>query len=147
MSSVICAIRGGPNSLPTIQRAINLAKETQKPLHFLYVVNLDFLAHTSSSRTRLITHELEQMGDFILLNAQETARSQDIEADGHIRHGNIMDEIIGASRELDAAYVVLGQPRGQEEGDIFTLERLKAFIQHVEEQSGAEVVLAERLEE
>jgi nucleotide-binding universal stress UspA family protein len=147
MSSIVCAIRGGPNSLPTIQRAINLAKETQMPLHFLYVVNLDFMAHTSSSRTRVITHELEQMGDFILLNAQETARSEDVEAEGHIRHGNITDEIINASHELDAAYVVLGQPRGQEEADIFTLERMKAFIQHIEEESGAEVVLTERVEE
>ncbi len=147
MSSIVCAIRGGPNSLPTIQRAINLAKETQMPLHFLYVVNLDFMAHTSSSRTRVITHELEQMGDFILLNAQETARSENVGAEVHIRHGNITDEIIDASHELGAAYVVLGQPRGQEEADIFTLERMKAFIQHIEEESGAEVVLTERVEE
>lgn len=147
MSTIVCAIRGGPTSLSTIQRALDLAKETHLPLHFLYVVNLDFMAHTSSSRTKLITHELDQMGDFILLNAEETAREQAVEAEGHIRHGNVTEEIIGASNELDARYVVLGQPQEREEGDIFTLERLRTFIQHIEEETGAEVVMAERLDE
>jgi hypothetical protein len=95
----------------------------------------------------LITHELDQMGDFILLNAEETAREQDVEAEGHIRHGNVTEEIIGASNELEASYVVLGQPHGREEGDIFTLERFRTFIQHIEEQTGAEVIMAERADE
>jgi nucleotide-binding universal stress UspA family protein len=147
MSTIICAIRGGPTSLSTIQRALDLAKETDLQLHFLYVVNLDFMAHTSSSRTKLITHELDQMGDFILLNAEETAREQGIESKGHIRHGNVTQEIIGASNELAASYVVLGQPHGREEGDIFTLERFRAFIRHIEEETGAEVIMAERVDE
>ncbi|RMF49572.1 MAG: universal stress protein, partial [Anaerolineae bacterium] len=47
MSAIVCAIRGGPASQPTIRRAIALALETSLPLHFLYVVNLDFLSSTS----------------------------------------------------------------------------------------------------
>ena len=42
MSGIVCAVRGGPASQPTLQRAITLAKETGLPLFFLYVVNLDF---------------------------------------------------------------------------------------------------------
>ena len=39
MSGIVCAIRGGPDSQPTIRRAISLAKETNLSLYFLYVIN------------------------------------------------------------------------------------------------------------
>ena len=50
MPGVICPIRGGPSSQPTIKRAIALAKEKNLDLHFLLVVNLDFLTYTGSFR-------------------------------------------------------------------------------------------------
>ncbi len=65
MPGIVCAIRGGPASKPTIARSIALAKETDLPLFFLYVVNLDFLAYTSSSRIHTITQEMEQMGELL----------------------------------------------------------------------------------
>jgi hypothetical protein len=67
MTGIICAIRGGPASQPTIARSIALAQETSLPLHFLYVVNLDFLTRTSLSRVHVIAQEMQQMGEFILL--------------------------------------------------------------------------------
>ncbi len=64
MSGIVCAVRGGPDSQPTISKAIAWAKETELPLYFLYVVNLDFLTHTSSSRVHTVTQQIEQMGEF-----------------------------------------------------------------------------------
>jgi len=78
MSGIVCAIRGGPASRPTIDRSIQLATETGLPLYFLYVVNLKFLAHTSSSRTHVISKELNEMGEFILLMAQTEAEKKGI---------------------------------------------------------------------
>ncbi len=49
MPGIICAIRGGPSSQPTIATSIQLAKDTKETIHFLYVVNLDFLTHSISS--------------------------------------------------------------------------------------------------
>lgn len=49
MPGIVCAIRGGPSSQPTIATSIKLASETGETIHFLYVVNLDFLTHSSSS--------------------------------------------------------------------------------------------------
>ena len=78
MSGIVCAVRGGPASQPTIQRAIALAKETGLPLFFLYVVNLDFLDSTTRSRTHTISKEMAQMGEFILLMAKSKAEAQGV---------------------------------------------------------------------
>ncbi len=143
MSGVVCAIRGGPRSQPTIARAIDLAQETNLTLHFLYIVNLDFLAYTESSRVRVIKEELHEMGDFIVLAAQEKAENEGVKAEGAVRDGTVAEGIIEFSLEIDADYVVLGSPRAEHEENVFTRERFESFVAMVEEQSGAKVVLSE----
>ncbi|MCB0240075.1 MAG: hypothetical protein KDH08_15830, partial [Anaerolineae bacterium] len=76
MSGIVCAVRGGPASQPTVSRSIALAAETGLPLYFLYVVNLEFLDHTASSRTHTISKEMAEMGEFILMAAQAKAEAQ-----------------------------------------------------------------------
>lgn len=142
MSGIVCAIRGGPHSQSTIDGAISLARETGLPLYFLYVVNLDFLTHTTSTRTHTINQEMEQMGEFILLAAQSRAAGQEVAAEGLVRHGSVIKEIVGLCKELNADYLVLGRPQmDEEEANVFTHARLNAFIELVKEQSGAEVIM------
>jgi nucleotide-binding universal stress UspA family protein len=144
MSGIVCAVRGGPDSKPTINKSIELAKLTDLTIHFLYVVDLDFLTHSSSSRVATITTEMDQMGEFILLVAQEKAESQNITADGSVRHGIVRDEIISFCREIQADYVILGQPHTRREENVFTRDLLQKFVERVEEESGTKVVLAPR---
>ncbi|MGB2965133.1 MAG: hypothetical protein WBB69_14225 [Anaerolineales bacterium] len=80
MPGIICAIRGGPASQPTIDKSIALAKESGQTIFFLYVINLDFLAHSGGGRIGHIAEEMEEMGEFILLAAQEQAQSECLEA-------------------------------------------------------------------
>lgn len=141
MSGIICAVRGGPASQPTIKKAIELAKETGLVLQFLYVVNLDFLSHTQISRTSTISEELTQMGEFILLTAQEKASSAGVNAEAITRHGNVRDVIIELAQEINADYVVLGLPVGDDAKNVFIIDRLKEFGNQIEENSGAKVVL------
>jgi nucleotide-binding universal stress UspA family protein len=141
MSGIVCAIRGGPDSQATIARAIGLARDTKLPLYFLYVVNLDFLSRTSSSRVHTISREMGQMGEFILLTAQAKAASEDIPAQGIIRHGDVGEEIVDLCHEIQADYLVLGRPQVQEEESIFTHDLLQEFIERTEEQTNAKVVL------
>lgn len=143
MSGIVCAVRGGPNSRPTIDQAVRLARETGLVLHFLYVVNLDFLTHTTSTRVRTISQEMRQMGEFILLAAQSRAEAEGVTAQTEIRQGDVGEEIVDLCRELDADYVVMGRPQIEQEESLFTQERLQAFIQDAEEQTGAKVVLPE----
>ena len=141
MSGIVCAVRGGPNSQPTIERAIGLAKETGLPLYFLYVINLDFLDATASSRTQTISKEMAQMGEFILLLAQTKAEAQGVTAQGAIRHGQVTEEIAAQCHVISADYLVIGQPRFEQEDNVFTAARHAAFIEHIEAQTGATVVL------
>jgi nucleotide-binding universal stress UspA family protein len=142
MSGIICAVRGGPDSQPTIEKGIELARETKKPLYFLYVVNLEFLSHTQSSRVSTISDELDQMGEFILLMAQDKAKKRDVDAKGIVKHGNVSEEIVGLAEEISAEYVVLGLPTGKEDTNVFAIDRIKEFGKQIEEQCGAMVMLA-----
>jgi nucleotide-binding universal stress UspA family protein len=143
MSGIVCAIRGGPHSQATIDRSIALAQETGQTLNFLYVVNLDFLVRTSSTRVHTISEQMHQMGEFILLTAQDAAARQGVEARGVIRHGNVAEEIISLCHEIDAAYLVLGWPKVEREDTVFSRELLRQFVERTEEQTGATVVLPE----
>jgi len=143
MAGIVCAVRGGPDSQLTIRRAISLAQETGLPLHFLYVVNLDFLTHTTSSRVRTISEEMRQMGEFILLAAQSKALVEGVTAERVIRQGNVGEEIVNLCRELAADYLVMGWPQIEQEESLFTHERLQAFIRETEERTGARVLLPE----
>jgi nucleotide-binding universal stress UspA family protein len=141
LPGIVCAVRGGPASQFTINKAINLARETALPLYFIYVINLDFLSHTASSRVHTITEEMREMGDFILLNAQEKAGAKGIDAQGVVRKGNVGEQIIIMCKEVDADYLILGQPRGLEDKDVFTHEIINQFRQRIESESGSQVVL------
>jgi len=141
MSGIVCAIRGGPHSEPTISRAISLAQETGLPLYFLYVVNLDFLSYTSSSRTHTISQEMRDMGEFILLSAQSRAQQAGIPAQGIVRQGNVSAEIAAVCRQVEADYLVLGRPHFHKGDTVFTEELLAQFILLIEEQVRVPVVM------
>ena len=142
MPGIICAIRGGPASRPTIRKAISIAQEKNLPLFFLYVVNLEFLTHTASSRVHTIQKELNQMGEFILLAAETEAAAKGVTAHGFVRQGNVWDEIVLIGQEHSVDYVVLGKPQEQED-NLSTFEFLERFSERVRDEVGASVVLAE----
>jgi nucleotide-binding universal stress UspA family protein len=142
MTGIICAVRGGPNSQATIEKAISLAIEVKLPLNFLYVVNLDFLTRTEISKTHTISDQLTQMGEFILLSAQQKAEARGVKAGAIIRQGNVVEVIIEVAREIEADYFVLGMPVGDEEKNVFLLDRIKDLEETIERESGATVVLA-----
>jgi nucleotide-binding universal stress UspA family protein len=143
MPGIVCAVRGGPASQATIAKAISLARQTGLPLYFLYVVNLDFLSQTPTSRVHTISREMHQMGEFILLMAREAAAREGISAEGVVRHGSVGEEVIGLCHDLEASYLVLGKPRVEQEDAVFTRELLQQFIARTEEQTGATVILSE----
>ena len=147
MPGVICPIRGGPSSQPTIKRSIALAKEKNLELHFLYVVNLDFLTYTESSRVRVISEEMHEMGEFILLTAQEAAKAEGVSAEADVRQGNVGEEIVKLAQDLGADFIVMGRPLDEQEDDVFSHDRLESFIARLERECGAKVILENEVEE
>ncbi len=142
MSGIVCAIRGGPMSQSTIDRSIQLAKETGQTITFIYIVNLDFLTHSSSSRTEHISSEMQEMGEFILLDAQDQAQKQGVKAQGIIRDGSVIDQIIAYSEEIQPDYIVLGQPETSRDNNLLSGDRMQAVIQRIKETVDVEVIVS-----
>ena len=142
MSGILCAIRGGPASQPTIELAIKTAKKYNLPIFFLYIVDLDFLASTSSARLQTILEEMVEMGEFILLATQTQAERKGVTAHGVVRHGEVRKEIVALSQEVKADFVILGKPK-EEKKNVFTHEHLKSFAEIIREETDAEVLFAE----
>ena len=141
MSGIVCAIRGGASSRPTINQAIRTAIETNLPIYFLYVLNLDFLKKGGQSRTQTISEEMQELGEFILLAAQAQAEQQGVTSEGIIREGDVVgDEIIGLCVELAADYVILGRPQETKRENVFTHAQLDQFGRHIERETGARVI-------
>ncbi|MBU0491119.1 MAG: universal stress protein [Chloroflexi bacterium] len=144
MSGIVCAIRGGPESQSPIRHAIQLAQETGETIYFVFVVNLDFMTMTASSRTHILSDQMRQMGEFILLAAQDQAMQEGVQATGSVRHGNVSEEIIALCQEIEADYVILGRPRADDQPNEFDIARLESFIGQLELQTNTRVVLADR---
>jgi len=139
MGLILCATRGGEASYRTQQAAIDLARERGDEIVFLYIINLQFLDKTAAPIVVDIEHELEQMGRFFLLMAQERATEQGIQARTTIRRGFIHEEIINAAREEGATLVVLGRPAGKQSA--FQMSSLEEFAMEIERETGAEAVI------
>lgn len=144
MPGIISPIRGGPGSQPTIDKAIAISKEKHLPLYFLYVVNLDFLLRTETSRINILSEEMHEMGEFILLKAATRAETQNVKVETIVRQGKVREVVINLCQELEADYVVMGQPRIKDDDteDLFTMEQLTDFTQRILAETSASIVLA-----
>ena len=143
MSGIVCPIRGGAASRSTIDKAITIAQEADQPIYFLYVLDLGFLMHTMHVQTGTISRELRELGEFILLTAQNRAESAGVEAEAVIREGETVREAIAAlCREIDADYVIMGRPHEARDRNVFTPEMLERLTRDLEAEMGATVIFA-----
>jgi len=147
MAGIVCAIRGGPLSRPTIDKAIQQALATQQEIHFLYVVNLDFLSGSLHSPIQVMTEEMLQMGEFILLATQQIAKDKNVVSHAVLRKGSVQEEIIIICQVIDADYVVLGKPHQAMEHNVFANNHINSFAQEVYDASGAQVIFADQEKE
>ena len=145
MAGIVCAVRGGPDSHPTIQRALALGREQNLPVYFLYVVNLDFLAHTSSKRLKTAKEEMRKLGEFILLKAQKQADVSGVKAESITREGKVREEILQLCKEKQADFAILGHQSSDVENNVFSQQQFQQFIQRLEKETGVKVVVSEEV--
>jgi len=140
MGTILCATRGGEASQAAQDAAIDIALRTGSRLVFLYVVDLSFLERAQAQHIVDVGGEVARMGQFLLTMAKERAKARGVEAKTICRKGKPREEIKRAVKEEGADVVVLGRPSGK--GDFFPEEALYAFAQELEQETGAEVVIA-----
>jgi nucleotide-binding universal stress UspA family protein len=138
MGLVLCATRGGQESIVTQERAISLAKEQDDPLVFLYVADSSFLDKTAAAVVVDVQDELMHMGEFFLVMAVERAVEKGVIAEAVVRAGSFVPTFIEVAHELGATSIVLGRPGG--ETGRFNEEEFSAFCVYLREQTGAEII-------
>lgn len=138
MGLVLCATRGGEESIVTQQKAISIAKERADPLVFLYVADSSFLDKTAAAVVVDVQDELMHMGEFFLVMAVERAAEEGVGAKAVIRAGSFVPTFIEVAHELEATTIVIGRPGG--ETGRFNEEDFSAFCHYLAEETQAEII-------
>jgi nucleotide-binding universal stress UspA family protein len=137
MGKILCATRGGEAGILTQIAAIARAKETNDALVFLYIYDMEFLAHANYVlNPDVVSDELDHMAEFLMTMAVERAKQKGIQASYLIRQGDFDSELASVAKEEEATLVILGRP-GDEESR-FALENLKELAERLQTETGIE---------
>jgi nucleotide-binding universal stress UspA family protein len=116
-----------------------MAADVGHELLFLYVVDIEFVAHTERAiRPDVIDKEMEKLGEFLLEMARVRAKEQGVEAQVTHRHGSLKEELIAAAAEHEVDTIVMGRPSEDGAGSVADLE---SFAAQVQAETGAEVLI------
>ncbi len=139
MDVILCATRGGEASLQTQGRAIEIAKEREAKIIFIFVVDVHFLEHYTAPYVPAMADEMKHMGEFLLLMAQERAEQAGVEADYTVRRGELEPALIEAAKEYGASLIILGRPGDK---NVTTLEYLEQKLcPAIEAETGIKTIL------
>lgn len=139
MSSIVCATRGGEGSRAAQMAAIEIAKETDKPLLFLYVVDPHSLENEmDDSLKEAVGAELSWMGETLLRIAQKRADAAYLSTEVKIRRGNVREEIVQFVKDVEADVLVLGAPRGTT-ANVFGDDAIERFAEVIRQETAVSV--------
>jgi nucleotide-binding universal stress UspA family protein len=141
MKKILCPTRGGKESHPNQDFAINLAKELEAEMLFLYVSEIRFLNRAGPPIVVDIEKEMDELGDFLLSMAQERAEKSGVSASATVRRGifsKVLREVI-VENTIDI--VILGS--APEETGLVTYERLKELSEELSQDLGVEFIVVQ----
>jgi len=137
--TLLCPTRGGEASYPNQDQAIQMAKERDAHLIFLYVSNVHFLDLIAAPKVFDIEAELDEMGEFLLVMAQERAAKAGIEADTIVRRGEFRETLKEVIDEYEITTVVLGAA-GKETG-LLTQDYIDTLSEELCSETGTEFIV------
>ncbi len=141
MSTILCPTRGGKESQPNQDYAVNLAKETGAGLLFLYVSNIRFINRAGPPMIVDIEEEMAQVGDFLLSMAKERAEKSGVRTAVAVRSGVFSKVLREVIEENEIKIVVLGSSRG--ELGVVSFERLKELSAELNKELGVECLVVQ----
>ena len=141
MKPIVCATRGGEACRRNQERAIDLAKERDTELIFLYIVDPSLVGPVKESLAEVLNDEMARMGRSLLRIAQGRAREREVVAQVAVRYGPVQQSIKDYLREVGASTLVVGTPRTGTPPQAFKPTEIQRFAQEVYEEMGVEVVV------
>lgn len=135
---ILCATRGGQASQPTHERAIELARQQNAELLFLYTFDKQVLRQVATPIVINVEAQVEHMLAFLQTTAQEQARQAGVRAGVVVRTGNLREQIKQVASEEAVDLIVLGSPAG--ESSLFKHQALQDLATEIEEATGIQVL-------
>jgi len=149
LNSIICATKGKASATAE-DKAIELAKNNNSKLIFLYVVDVGFIEKSGSAGDFAkddVSSGLKNIGRIILDMAKEKAISKGIPLEKVLteeRKGDTISQIKKSFEENRADLVIIGNPErdiGFLERHLFHKKGAKAFIEQLKKEVGCEVMV------
>jgi nucleotide-binding universal stress UspA family protein len=141
VKQIICAVHGGPESRETAIRAISLALESGSRLTFFHVMDAEFLGYATLGTLRVVYHELEEMGKFVMIILCDRARARGVaQVDYILRQGNVREQLRQLAIETGAELMVMGRPTRSPTKNVFKPGDFDAFIANLEQEANLRIV-------
>jgi nucleotide-binding universal stress UspA family protein len=137
---ILCATRGGRASQPMHEKAIELAKDRNAELVFLYVFDQSALQRVVTPIVINAEAQVNQMLAYLQATAQEQARQAGVPAQVLVRIGILRDEIKAAVDTEQVTLIVLGSP--MEDSSVFQLQGLRKFADEIEQETDTPVLIS-----
>lgn len=126
---VVCAVRGGPESGETVKRASAMALESGATLTFFHVMDAEFVGHATHAALRVVYHELQEMGKFVMLILCDRARARGVaHVDYILCEGNVLTQLRKLAADTPADVLVIGRPTKSSTKNLFKIEQMDAFV-------------------
>lgn len=138
---IVCAARGGKGSRPAVNRAIQLAREQEADLTFLFVIDAEFLCHAMIGPPSVVYQQLRDMGEFVMATLKARAAEQGVAADYAVRDGEVREQIRLYVEQNDVDVLVMGRPLQETDAATFDAGTVSNFAAALEHEYGIQVVL------
>jgi nucleotide-binding universal stress UspA family protein len=141
MITILCPTRGGNESHPNQDFAINLARERGADLLFLYVSNIQLIGRAGPPIVVDIEEELDEVGEFLLTMAQERAEKSGVSAKVSVRRGIFLKVLREVILEKEISTVVLGS--SSKDTGLVPYAHLQELSKELSDETGVEIIVVQ----
>ncbi len=138
---ILVPTRGGESSYPNQDKAIEIAKQKGADILFLYITNIEFLEKVSRPVIVDIAQEIDDMGEFLLVMAQERAGKAGVKAETLVKRGAFREAMETVIDEEEVDMLILGSASVDEETGHTTMDFIKTLNQSIADTYKIEVVV------
>jgi nucleotide-binding universal stress UspA family protein len=150
INTIICATKGSNGCKAAEDKAIELAKENNSKLIFLYVIDIKFMEKSGAAGDWAkddVASGLKNIGSVILEMASEKAIVKGMSSENILteeRKGSVVSQIKSSVEEHNANLVVIGHPEkdvGFLEHHLLSKEGVESFVKRLKDEIGCEVMI------
>ena len=135
---ILCPTRGGQDSQPTHQKAIEIALDRGAELIFLYVFDQRAIQQVATPIVINVSSQMDHMRAFLRNTAQREAIKAGVRARVLVRAGSLREQIQSIANEQRVDLIVMGNP--SEKSSLFKREALRVLADEIEAETGIEVL-------